>query len=239
MAAWIAGALYPTGEAARFGGGDGLPGLSRVSGGRGAGGGSGAGGCAPDGAGGCGEREGHDAVSGRLDRAAPACPLSAETAGDAVRFTGTAGPGVVAGVMVDGRSYAWRVPQVSTPGVVAAVLADMVRADRPAMLADATISFPQGRGVLARAAADGRGGQELRRQEARFRVTAWCPSPEARDSVVAFVDLALAGVAFLDVGGWGCRVLSAGSASHDEGAAGRVWRRELHVLDRVSDGAGK
>ena len=159
--------------------------------------------------------------------AVPSCPLVAETDGDLVRFGGVAGPGTVAGVRVDGRAYAWRVTEATTPGVVAAVLADMVRMDRPALLTDATIAFPFGQGVLARAMSDGRGGEEVRRQEARFLVTAWCPSPEVRDQVCAFVDLALAGTAFLDVDGWGCRVISAGGGSHDEGAAARAWRRDL------------
>jgi len=171
------------------------------------------------------------AVTTRFPRewigAVPQCPLIAESDGDQVTFSGSAGPGTVAGVKVDGRAYAWRVTQSSTPGVVAAVLADMVRSDRPALLTDASISFPLGHDVLARAVSDGHGGEELRRQEARFEVTAWCPSPEVRDEVCAFVDLTLAEIAFLDVSGWGCRVVSVGGGSHDEGAAARAWRRDL------------
>ena len=158
---------------------------------------------------------------------APACPLIAESAGERVRFSGTAEAGIVAGLMVDGRAYAWRVPERSTPGVVAAVLGAMVRDDRPAVLTGATVEFPGAAGVVARAVSDGRGGQELRRQEMVFRVTLWCPSPEVRDRVTAFVDLALAGVRFLDVGGWGCGVQAAGGSSSDEGAAVRAWRRDL------------
>ena len=159
--------------------------------------------------------------------AAPACPLIAETEGSVVRFSGGAGPGMVAGVLVDGRAYAWRVNDSSTPGIVAAVLADMVRMDRPATLSDATVSFPGAHGVVARAVSDGAGAQELRRQQGLFRVTLWCPSPEVRDRLAAFVDLSLSGSAFLDVGGWGCRIEATGGTSHDEGAAVRAWRRDL------------
>ena len=158
---------------------------------------------------------------------APPCPLVADVQGTEVRFSGQAGPGMVAGVTVDDRAYAWRVRERSTPGVVAAVLADMVRAHRPAILSGTSIQFPAGRGVVGRAVSDGQGGHELRRQQGLFRVTLWCPSPEARDRIAAFVDLSLAGVAFLDVGGWGCRVQAAGGQSGDEGAAVRAWRREL------------
>ena len=157
----------------------------------------------------------------------PVCPLLAEAEGEVARFSGAAERGLVAGVLVDGRGYAWRVTEHSTPGVVAAVLADMVRADRPAMLNGAVISFPGGRGVVARAVSDGVGGQEVRRQQGVFRLTLWCPSPAVRDRVAAFVDLSLAGVAFLDVGGWGCRVRAAGGKTHDEGGAVRAWRRDL------------
>ena len=158
---------------------------------------------------------------------APPCPLTAEVQGNEVRFSGSAGPGIVAGVIVDGRAYTWRVREQSTPGVVAAVLADMVRADRPAMLSGASVWFPAGHGVTGRAVSDGQGGHELRRQQGLFRVTLWCPTPEVRDRIAAFVDLSLAGVAFLDVGGWGCRLQSAGGQSGDDGAAVRAWRREL------------
>jgi hypothetical protein len=102
-----------------------------------------------------------------------------------------------------------------------------IREDRPAVLQDASISLPGGRGIVARVVADGQGGRELRRQEARFRVTLWCPDPGTRDRVAGAVDLALAGLSFLDVGGWACRVRLAGGSSTDEGAAGGAWRRDL------------
>lgn len=157
----------------------------------------------------------------------PDCPLEADASGVAVRFTGATGPGVLAGVMVDGQAYAWRVTAGATPSLVAAVLAGMVRADRPAVLSGSTVTFPGAAAVVARAVSDGQGGTELRRQSGVFRVSLWCPSIAVRDQVAAFVDLSLAGTAFLDVGGWGCRVLFAGGRSSDEAGAVRAWRREL------------
>ena len=155
------------------------------------------------------------------------CPLSALVYGDRVRFEGEPGPGVVAGVQVDGQAFAWRVPRRMTAGVVAAVLADMVRAVRPAELVGTVVHFPGGTGVLARAVSDGVGGRELRRQSERFRVSLWCPTPTVRDRLGAFVDLSLAGMVFLDVGGWGCRISASGGKTIDDGADARAWRREL------------
>jgi hypothetical protein len=123
-----------------------------------------------------------------------------------------------------------RVTDPSTPGVVAAVLSDMVRANRPATLSDATITFPDARQVVARAVSDGQGGEEVRRQEMLFRVSLWCPSPDVRDQLAAVVDLALASVMFLDVGGWGCRIKLASGSTNDEGSAVRAWRRDLTYL---------
>ena len=158
---------------------------------------------------------------------APVCPLIAAASGESVQFLGEAGPGMVAGVKVDGRAYAWRVEEGSTPGVVAAELAVMVRADRPAVLTGTTIAFPGASDVVARAVSDGVGGRELRRRSGLFRVTLWCPSAAVRDLVAGFVDVALAEITFLDVGGWGCRVQAAGGRSSDEAGAVRAWRRDL------------
>ena len=162
--------------------------------------------------------------------AAPVCPLVAQAEGVSVRFSGSAGSGMVAGVLVDGLAYAIRVVDPSSPGVVAAVLSDMVRADRSATLQDTTIIFPDAHQVVARAVSDGQGGAELRRQEMLFRVSLWCPSPSVRDQIGAFIDLAMSGVVFLDVGGWGCRIRLAGGKTDDTGAAATSWRRDLDYM---------
>jgi len=160
---------------------------------------------------------------------APASTLSAVAEGEAVSFAGVAAAGQVAGVLVDGAAYAYRVRAGDTPGVVAAVLAELVRADRPAELRGDGFLLPGGVGIAARVVTDGSGGTELRRQSAVFRVTVWCGGPQARDRVAGCVDLALAAVQFLDVGGWGCWVRLSGGAVVDEGSAAGVWRRDLMV----------
>ena len=149
---------------------------------------------------------------------------------DGVTFAGVGGVGQVAGVRVDGRSYAYRVQAADTAEVVAAVLAAQVRVDRPALSSGASLELPGGVGVVGRVVADGGGGVEFRRVEMGFRVGIWAPSVVARDRIGGVVEAGLAGVTFLDVGGWGCRVrLARGTVSDGLGVAG-VWRRDVGVL---------
>lgn len=159
--------------------------------------------------------------------ASPACPLVLETEDDLVRVSGVPGAGILAGLLVDGRTYACRIEAASTPSLVAAMLADMVRVDRPAELNGPTVRIAGVSRLEGRAVSDGQGGQELGRQEGLFRVSAWCPSPESRDAVCAAVALGLAQLPFLDVGGWGCRVRAEGGASDDAAAAASAFRRDL------------
>ena len=157
----------------------------------------------------------------------PAATLNAIVDGETASFRGEGAVGQVAGVLVDGLGYAYRVRQGDTAGLVAAMLAEMVRKVRPAVLQGATISLAGGQGLAARVVMDGVGGRELRRQQSGFRITLWCPDPRTRDQAAALADLALAGVAFLDVGGWGCRLRVSGGSSTDEDSAGGVWRSDL------------
>ena len=160
----------------------------------------------------------------------PAPGLRAEVDGDVVTFAGRAGAGQVAGVRVDGLAYALRMRDGDTPGSVAAVLAGMVRADRPAELHGTSVRLAGGRGVLARVVADGFGGTELRRQVQPMRMVLWCPSPAVRDRLAGLVDVAVAGTPMLDVGGWACRVRAGGGSTTDEGAVAGIWRRDLVYL---------
>ena len=164
---------------------------------------------------------------GEWQGAVPPVTLMAAVDGETVTFAGAPAPGQVAGVRVDGVPRAYRVRQGDTPGVVAAVLAALVRTVRPAELHGDGILLPGGLGIAARVVSDGVGGTELRRQRAGFRVTAWCPDPASRDRVAGCVDVALAGTAFLDVGGWGCWLRMSGGSVLDANSVAGVWRRDL------------
>lgn len=158
---------------------------------------------------------------------AGASTLHVGVTGETVAFAGVAAVGQVAGVLVDGIARAYRVRAGDTPGVVAAVLAQLVRVTRPAVLQGDGFSLPGGMGIVARVVTDGFGGTELRRQRSGFRVVAWCPDPGVRDRVAGCVDLALAAVGFLDVRGWGCWLRALGGSAVDDGSAAGVWRRDL------------
>ena len=157
----------------------------------------------------------------------PAATLSGVVNGDVVTFSGTGGPGHVAGVRVDGHAYSYRMRSGDSTALVAAALAEQVRADRPAVAVGSDLYVVAGLGLLVRVVTDGVGGRELRRQSAVFRITFWCPDPATRDLVVAAVDSSMAGALFIDVGGWACRLQLSGESSTDEGSAGGVWRRDL------------
>lgn len=159
-----------------------------------------------------------------------ACPpptMVGEVDGQFARFDGAGTPGQVAGIRVDGQAYTYRLRAGDTAALVAAALAALIRADRPALASDNSVFLLEGRGLLARVVSDGQGGRELRRQETGFRITFWCPDPATRDQVVGLVDLAMAGWTFIDVGGWACRLRLSGESSTDEGSAGGAWRRDL------------
>lgn len=164
---------------------------------------------------------------GEWQGAAPPVTLTATVAGETVTFAGEPAAGQVAGVRVDGLPRTYRVRAGDTPGVVAAVLAALIRTVRPAELHGDGVLLPGGLGIAARVVADGVGGTELRRQRTGLRVTAWCPDPETRDRVAGCVDAGLAAIRFLDVGGWGCWLRLSGGSVLDANSVAGVWRRDL------------
>lgn len=157
----------------------------------------------------------------------PAATLSASVLPELVRYEGVGGPGQVAGLRVDGKAYAYRTRAGDSASLVAAALAALVRADRPAVAVDNVVHLVAGRGVAARVACDGQGGIELSRQEERFRACLWCPDPAVRDQVASVVATGLTYETFLDVGGWACRLQIVGQSSTDDGAASGLWRRDI------------
>ncbi len=157
----------------------------------------------------------------------PAATLVGLAQGELVSFSGEGGPGHVAGIAVDGQAYAYRMRFGDSAALVAAALAAQIRMDRPALASGPSVSLLNGRNIRVRIVTDGAGGRELRRQQAIFRVTFWCPDPATRDTIVSLIDGALAAMTFVDVAGWACRLQLSSDSSSDEGSAAGIWRRDL------------
>ena len=154
--------------------------------------------------------------------------LTASINGTAVSFGGTVAPGQVAGVAIDGVSYAYRVRPSDNPALVAANLAVLVRADRLAQVTGSVLNLP-GAGVLtARVVTDAPAKQETRRQSQLFRVTCWCPTPATRDATAGAIDVAMAQQRFIALAdGTEGRVVYAGTTVFDQSQDALLYRRDL------------
>lgn len=154
--------------------------------------------------------------------------LTAVVAGDGVTFGGSAGPGQIAGLIVDDRTYSYPTADGDTPELVAAQLAAQARAARIVTLAGPTISVPGASRLSARVVAGASASSEIRRQAQDFRVSCWCPAPDVRDAVAVVVDLALASTQFLGMpdGSW-ARLTSAGGSVIDRAEDAQLFRRDL------------
>lgn len=161
-------------------------------------------------------------------RAGPVVPsLTVTVQGTTATLAGDAASGQLAGLLVDGAAHVHRTRHGDTPALVAASLAASVRQVRPAQLTGSSITVPGAGRLLARTVADSPATRELRRQEATFRITAWCSTPELRDQASAFIDAAFAGRFTLGVAGESCRLRYVGTSSSDENQPSNLYRRDL------------
>jgi hypothetical protein len=160
------------------------------------------------------------------DQSAPM--LTVAVAGSVVSFGGSASIGQLAGVRVDGRSYAYRTTATDTPSSVAANIATLARADGIATLSYAAITFEGAGDVLARVVADAPGLMEVRRQTQGFRITCWCPSPLLRDTVAVAIDTLLATLHFITMpDGTAARLIFSGTTILDQSQDAILYRRDL------------
>ena len=159
-----------------------------------------------------------------------AATLTVEVSGNSATFGGTGGAGQVAGLLVDDQVFAYRSQEGDTPALVAAVLAQDVRAVRTCWLSAVTVSVPGAVKLLARVAADGTTLTEWGRQDQGFRISAWCPDPSTRDVVCSAVGSALASASFLALAdGTGGRVRYRSTTSVDDAQNAQLYRRDLVV----------
>jgi hypothetical protein len=154
--------------------------------------------------------------------------LTVAVAGSVVTFGGSASSAQLAGVRVDGRSYAYRTTATDTPSSVAANIATLARADGAVVQSYATLTFENAGEVLPRVVADASGLMEVRRQTQGFRVICWCPSPSLRDTVAVAIDTVLATVRFITMpDGTAARLIFSGSTVLDQSQDAILYRRDL------------
>ncbi|HME19846.1 MAG TPA: hypothetical protein VKI44_00515 [Acetobacteraceae bacterium] len=160
---------------------------------------------------------------------APAQPtLTVAVNGMSVTFGGTADVGQIAGILVDGISYAYRTQVGDTPQSVTANLASMARDISIVRLSYSTLTIAGAGDLLARVVADAPVQQEVRRQEQGIRVTCWCPTPATRDATAAAIDQSLSGQRFLALpDGTSGRLIYAGTTVFDQSQNARLYRRDL------------
>ena len=154
--------------------------------------------------------------------------LTVTVAGTTATFAGSAAPGQLAGVLVEGSSYVHRTAAGDTPSLVAAILAAAIAPTRPATAAGPALSLPDAASVIARTAADASAALELRRQRQRFRITAWCPTPDLRDAACAALDGTFAATPFLTLAdGTPARLTYAATTTFDQRQDAALYRRDL------------
>jgi hypothetical protein len=154
--------------------------------------------------------------------------LIAVAAGVSVAFSGRADTGQIAGILVDGRSYAYRTQAGDTPELVAANLATMARDRSIVRLSRGTLTIPGAGALLARVVSDAVMQQEVRRQEQDFRVTCWCPTPASRDTTAAAIDQSLSSERFLTLpDSTQGRLIYSGTTVFDQSQNADLYRRDL------------
>lgn len=159
----------------------------------------------------------------------PAPPtLTVQIDGTTVTFGGTAEPGQIAGILVNGLAYAYRTRSGDSNQSVAANLAAVMRADSIVQLAASSVTIAGAHEVQARVVTDASVRQEIRRQEQDFRVTCWCPTPATRDATATAIDLAISAQHFLPLSdATAGRITYAGTAEFDQSQNARLYRRDL------------
>lgn len=155
--------------------------------------------------------------------------LSIAVSGVAVTFSGSATAGQVAGILVNSKlAYTYRTKTGDTPEIVAANLAASARQDWIVNLSGATMTVPGAVHLLARTVDDAATLQEIRRQQQKFRITCWCPTPSDRDSAAAAIDQSLAVLPFIALGdGSRGRLRYYGTLVFDQSQDALLYRRDL------------
>lgn len=166
--------------------------------------------------------------------------LTVGVSGNQATFAGSAGPGQLAGLLVDALTVVHRTVTGDTPQLVAAALGALIRTQRPAQVSGPTVTAPGAGLVVGRVVADRSVLRWTRGQLQQFRISCWCPDPNSRDAVASVVDNALSSRNFIDLSdGSSGRLRYVGTTEFDQSQDAALYRRDLvysvDYLTTVSD----
>jgi len=154
--------------------------------------------------------------------------LTVAIAGNTATFGGTAGPGQIAGLLVDNLAVVHRTEASDTPALVAAVLASQIRTQRIALLSGTSVTVPAAGLLIGRVVADQLVRRATRRQLQGFRITCWCPDPGTRDLAAGSIDAALSEHVFIALAdGTSGRLRFLSSNVFDQSQDAALYRRDL------------
>lgn len=155
--------------------------------------------------------------------------LAVSVSGVSASFSGSCSTGLLAGLLVDGQSYAYAVQANDNAQTVASNLAALLRQGGWIVnYAGSMISVPQAARFVARVVAGAGALQEIRRQIHEIRVAMWCPSPALRDALAPVLDAALMADEFVALAdGSSARIKFANTLSSDNGGNAALYRRDL------------
>ena len=143
-------------------------------------------------------------------------------------LAGQATMGQVAGLLVDNLAVVHRIQAGDSPALVAATLGTYLRSRRLVLVNGASITMPGARAVIGRVVSDQVVQRETRRQQQRFKVSVWCPSPSLRDLVAATIDQAFSASLWLPlVDGTSGYLRAISSAVLDQSQNTNLYRRDL------------
>jgi hypothetical protein len=154
--------------------------------------------------------------------------LSASASGQVANFAGVAVAGELAGLLVNDQPFVYQAQAGDSAALVAAALADLVRATQICWLQQSTLTIPGAVTLVARTAGVASILQEWARQSQDFRISVWAPSPASRDAVCGALGAVLAQMAFLTLAdGSSGRLAYRRTASFDDDQVASVYRRDL------------
>ncbi len=131
-------------------------------------------------------------------------------------------------MLVNDQPFVYQAQAGDSAALVAAALADLVRATEIVWVTGATLTIPAAVTLVARTAGVATVVQEWARQEQVFRLSVWSPSPGVRDMVCAALGAALAQVTFLTLAdGTAARLRYDKTASFDADQVASIYQRDL------------